>query len=445
MTEPFDQVLVACPTYLGKSYALDEYIQAYNHFTFPHRGLYMVDNTGTGLRYYEHLKSLNVACDHIPPTNDWQETFAMCWKRITQYAKENGYKWVASIEQDNICPPMTLDILLNVAGYCKAVHVAHSYPWHQFQTDKGGVLIGLGCNLLSVELLEKIFEQEKWITDSFEAESYAYPEFNHLVMVEIDHMIDVRHLDGLSNEFYSFEREKIPIFTKGKVGTRTPIIPNNGPTYCIVAPEYTHVSAGIRALHVLKDQIIKRGRNAVMVYDPINTVIGDDDIAVYPEVVKGNPLNAKKVIRYVLNYPGLIGGDKEYDPSEKIITWFDEFYPGAPILQVPIYEDFFKDEGGERTIDCVWVGRGTDVGMHPEGCTRITYDFPQSRTELASLLNKTKTLYSYDNGSLPYEALLCGCEVKVAKGKRFVNFRPQSKKWTHDFDNQIEVFMGIYS
>jgi hypothetical protein len=222
VVKSFDEVLVACPTYIGKAYALEAYIKAYNQFTFAHRGLFMVDNTGTTFRYYEHLKALGVPCDHVPPLKNWQETFAMCWKRILLHAKENKFKWIASIEQDNICPPLTLDILLNIAGYTKALHVAHSYPWHKFQSGKG-VLIGLGCNLISVELLDAIFAQDKWITDSMESELYAYPEFNHIVMVEIDHLIDVQHLDGIGHEFYQFDRETIPEFTKGHTAERLPI------------------------------------------------------------------------------------------------------------------------------------------------------------------------------------------------------------------------------
>jgi hypothetical protein len=212
--KPFDRVLVACPTYLGKSYALEPYIKAYNQFTFPHRGLFMVDNTGTGLKYYKHLKSLKVPCEHIPPVKNWQETFAMCWKRILNYAKENKYDWIASIEQDNICPPLTLDVLLNMAGYTKALLVAHSYPWHSVQSVKG-TLVGLGCDLISVGLLDAVFAQKKWITDAFESEIFTYAEVNKIISVKIDHLLQIQHLDSEGVEFYQFERENLPEFTKG--------------------------------------------------------------------------------------------------------------------------------------------------------------------------------------------------------------------------------------
>lgn len=218
-----EKVLVACPTYRGKSYALEAYLRAYNDFVYPYRGLFMVDNTGDGLQYYEHLKKLKVPCVHINPTKDWQETFAMCWKRILKEAKLGNYKWVMSIEADNICPPLTLDIMLNVAGYCGAVHIAHSYPWHKHQSPVG-VFTGVGCNLILTELLDKIFSNKKWNTEAFESELTEYPKLNGLVSLDIHHLIDVRHLDDEKGiEFFHFEKEEIPAFTYGSTGEKVPM------------------------------------------------------------------------------------------------------------------------------------------------------------------------------------------------------------------------------
>jgi hypothetical protein len=212
-----DNVLVACPTYRGKEYSLDAYVSAYNNFAYPYKGLFMVDNTGHDLKYYEHLQSLGIPCDHIPMDRDWQKTFAMSWKRILRAAKEGGYRWVASIEADNICPPLTLDIMLNVAGFARAVHVAHSYLWHQITIEHHlkeidtSRLIGLGCNLFLTDLLEEVFAQEAWETEAFEAEIYEYPKRKGMTCLEIHNLIDVRHLDAPRGaEFYQFAKEDIP-------------------------------------------------------------------------------------------------------------------------------------------------------------------------------------------------------------------------------------------
>lgn len=226
-----EKVLVACPTYRGKAYALEAYISAYNDFGWPQRGLYMVDNSGDGLKYFDHLRSLNVDCDHIQPSRSWQETFARAWKKITLKAVEGKYRWVASIEADVICPPLTLDILMNVAAYCKALHVAHSYPWHPDQTKCAGAkLIGLGCNLISVELLERLFTREVWLTDAIESEIYEYPKVLGVPTVELHNLIDVRHLDGAAaSEDYIFDRDTIPQFTQGLTSEGKPFEYVNAP------------------------------------------------------------------------------------------------------------------------------------------------------------------------------------------------------------------------
>jgi hypothetical protein len=67
--------------------------------------------------------------------------------------------------------------------------------------------------------------------------------------------------------------------------------------------------------------------------------IQDDVITIYPEVISGNPFNAKNVVRYVLYYPGWHAGDKEYSDDELIITYNNEFvkdtkYDNAFVLTV---------------------------------------------------------------------------------------------------------------
>ena len=65
----------------------------------------------------------------------------------------------------------------------------------------------------------------------------------------------------------------------------------------------------------------------------------DDVITIYPEVISGNPFNAKNVVRYVLYYPGWHAGEKEYSDDELIITYNNEYvkdtkYENAFVLTV---------------------------------------------------------------------------------------------------------------
>jgi len=65
----------------------------------------------------------------------------------------------------------------------------------------------------------------------------------------------------------------------------------------------------------------------------------DNVITIYPEVISGNPFNAKNVVRYVLYYPGWHAGDKEYNDDELIITYNNDYvkdtkYQNAFVLTV---------------------------------------------------------------------------------------------------------------
>jgi hypothetical protein len=67
--------------------------------------------------------------------------------------------------------------------------------------------------------------------------------------------------------------------------------------------------------------------------------IEDNVITIYPEVISGNPFNAKNVVRYVLYYPGWHAGDKQYSNNELIITYYNEYvkdtkYDNAFVLTV---------------------------------------------------------------------------------------------------------------
>jgi hypothetical protein len=106
-------ILVACPVYRGKSYALESYLNAYCAFSHPadHR-LFMVDNTRGTLSYTHKLRALGIETEHIEPMPAFWNTMEICWKAIAERAHDLACEYIASIEADVICPPETLDVLL---------------------------------------------------------------------------------------------------------------------------------------------------------------------------------------------------------------------------------------------------------------------------------------------------------------------------------------------
>jgi hypothetical protein len=191
---------------------------------------------------------------------------------------------------------------------------------------------------------------------------------------------------------------------------------SKGRRYVIVSPIYRHNSAGIRVLHELQKWLIRAGYDALVITNlsGLDVAAFADDIAVYPEVVHGNPLGCPRVVRYILNHPGKIGGDLDYAPHELRVAYncFLAGYAQGKLLQIPSTEAFFCPDDQPRTHTAYYVGKGRDLGMHPADAIAITSTHPRKRRELAQLLRSTRTLYTYDNFTmLAYEAHLCGCEV----------------------------------
>ena len=216
--------------------------------------------------------------------------------------------------------------------------------------------------------------------------------------------------------------------------------------YVIISPPYTKKSAGIFALYELQRHLILAGERAIVfnVGGPI-TLPGDNDIVIYPEVIPGNPLNAKNVVRYILNEPGKLGGDTEYDEKELLVAWDISLvkYSGGMKLRIPLTEkELFYDHGKERLFDCMYIGKGEYTHV-PEidGCTEITKAWPKTREGLARLLNMTNTLYTYDDRTaLSEEALMCGCNVvEVIDGK--LRKKEPIHEYESEFKKDLESFI----
>lgn len=205
-----DRVLVACPTYNGLSDHLDAYLAAYEAFHWPERRLLLVDNTPDGgaysLEITPRVEAVGGMVRHVEPSEDFDDTFAQCWRIISAHAEANGYDWVLSLEQDVIAPPLALDTMLNVAGYCMAPFVVHTVPYH---FGKPGYYQGLGLTLMKAELLQGA------LTVAFRRVPYVeaaiYDVAKRGTHVSLHEMLDVKHLDGAKryNQFAARDAESV--------------------------------------------------------------------------------------------------------------------------------------------------------------------------------------------------------------------------------------------
>ena len=223
--------------------------------------------------------------------------------------------------------------------------------------------------------------------------------------------------------------------------------------YLVWSFDYSHASAGPKVLHRLCHELNEAGQEAAIgngyrTNPEWNTPRGDPPIkgdwcAIYPEVVSGNPWNAPRVARWVLNVPGLLGGDREYDPAEMVFS-FSTLFLDAPLLYLPAIEtDIYTDRHEPREGELHYVGKGVPgdtVGTQP-----ITLAMREDRYALADALNRASLLRSFDAVSgMNNIALLCGCPVQV-NDERWEpdGFRKRYLEECAAFPKQLAEFVRI--
>jgi hypothetical protein len=232
--------------------------------------------------------------------------------------------------------------------------------------------------------------------------------------------------------------------------------------FTVYAPSYNDKSGGAWVLHFLCDQLNKIGHESkIFIYEAsqivnpqFDTPIGylEESVVVYPEIIVNNPLNAKNVVRYLLNKEGAL--------QKRMISWGKTDYPlsysrafrdDCESLFYPICDlSMFYDNGTERTQNSFYIGKGYLTGDCPKlDCFEITRTFPSTKQELADVLRRSKILFSYDAFSATnIDAALCGClPYLLQKPMTGIENAELGKYWaesTDDVDQALEQMSTLY-
>jgi hypothetical protein len=217
--------------------------------------------------------------------------------------------------------------------------------------------------------------------------------------------------------------------------------------YYIVTPSYVRTSAGIKVLHMLAHSLNRKGYRTWLIIHPyqdarsvspdLTTPLLTDEIidahhkqglnpvVVYPETISGNPFNATCVARYILNYPGLLGGDTMFDEDEYCFGYTQSLAEASGqtnrVLFIPASDPavFYPPPAGTvRQGTCYYWGKfqehhqGTTFGV-PSDSIEISRRYPdkQGPKEIAEILRRVERLYVFENTALAIEAILCECPV----------------------------------
>jgi hypothetical protein len=147
-------------------------------------------------------------------------------------------------------------------------------------------------------------------------------------------------------------------------------------------------------------------------------------IAIYPEDVIGNPLNAPVVIRFLWNYSGALGGPQEFEKSESVwafsrnIALDYEAKTGIKpdVLFVPtVNPKEYSASKEKKSFQLVYagkyrsfVGKPFQVGSLPTIEIFRSGSRKQTRDEVKQLLTEADVLFSFENSSIVTEAILSG-------------------------------------
>ena len=170
--------------------------------------------------------------------------------------------------------------------------------------------------------------------------------------------------------------------------------------------------------------------------------IEDDYAVIYPEVVNGNPLNAKNVVRWLLYEPGGHTGEIFYGRGELYFDFNDlapNFsYPGSVLsklklhlLHIPteIY-NLNKAIPFEKRVGTAYcIRKGINKPIQHDLKDSILID-GRSHYEISNIFKKIKTFISYDSlTTYTLLAALCGAEVIVIPDEGINKNKWRPEEW----------------
>jgi len=216
----------------------------------------------------------------------------------------------------------------------------------------------------------------------------------------------------------------------------------NRQPYYIWCSDYDSKSAGVRALHHLCHALNELGEEAYLIgcakaaMHLRTPLLQERDVlrhqrskfspvVIYPEVVHGNPLQIPNVVRWLLNKPGHLGGERVFDSEELLFAYNQGFISESiprttpvlcvPVVDVTVFNNLNNPHDANRKGCCFYASKylasGEKLTEHVEGARSLCQDVDLSQKKIAEILRSSEFLYCYEPSAIITEALLCGCPV----------------------------------
>lgn len=156
----------------------------------------------------------------------------------------------------------------------------------------------------------------------------------------------------------------------------------------------------------------------------------DQTVVICGETLKGVPFDAKHVVRWIMNTPGVCGGDGVYSESDHIFQyhpWYpvNEKYKVQGLLtaidldhQLKTYQNknLPNRKGGAYLVR---KGRDKNHNQHPADFVHADPLLEKmTDEEAANFFNSIETFISYDDMTfISVQAALCGCKSIIIPGE----------------------------
>lgn len=238
--------------------------------------------------------------------------------------------------------------------------------------------------------------------------------------------------------------------------------------YYVYSPSWTHLSSGARALHLLVHFLNKAGHKAYLcppsgegycINPTLETPLikpefenfynhsGIDPIIVYPDIVKGNPFNGRKVVRWLLAPAGLYGGDTVFPATDKIWGYRSDI--AKPTLCLPTFDQrVFYHGTGIRSGTCFYSHKYDKIhGNKLLPITSLSCRLEGSPEHIAYILRRSEKCYVYEQTEIAVLAPLCGCPVEVVSTPYYRalpdpwDFDGKPSNWWNRFWGQLDAFI----
>nr|WP_294841044.1 hypothetical protein [uncultured Methylotenera sp.] len=183
----------------------------------------------------------------------------------------------------------------------------------------------------------------------------------------------------------------------------------------------------------------------------INDLKGDNYVVIYPEIVFGNPLNAKNVVRWFLHKPGFHTGNVFYGEGEFYVDYnnfADGFnYSGSVVSknrlnithsQLGIYnlQGALPYESRVGSAYCLRKGKHKKI-VHDLSDSVLIDD--KSHIEIAQIFKRVKCFYSYDTyTNYSQFAALCGADSIIIPDSGV-----SENEWHPNIENRYGLAYGV--